>query len=66
MANILAVIPKRVSAGLALALLAPALNACHDDFCGLDTTSSVRSHGDCAPASSTNVSDANWRSSSPV
>ena len=30
MANILAVTLKRVSAGLALALLAPALSACND------------------------------------
>ncbi len=34
MANILAVTLKRVSAGLALALLAPALSACHDDSAG--------------------------------
>ena len=34
MANILAVTLKRASAGLALALLAPALSACHDDAAG--------------------------------
>jgi membrane fusion protein, multidrug efflux system len=34
MANILAVTLKRASAGLALAFLAPALSACHDDSTG--------------------------------
>ena len=34
MANILAVTLKRASAGLALAFLAPALSACHDDSAG--------------------------------
>ena len=34
MANILAVTLKRVSAALALALLAPALSACHDNSAG--------------------------------
>src|SRR4029077_1768557 len=34
MANILAVTLKRAGAGLALAFLAPALSACHDDSAG--------------------------------